>query len=82
MFVSEATGSNCIELSTQAERRSISEPNVQIEHPVGVGEKSHDVSLDRNAVPVDLVVEGLTEHDAHLSKKWKRAQSRRSVPSS
>ena len=35
--------------------------------PRGVGEKRHDLSLDGNAVLVDLVVEGLTEHDEVLS---------------
>src|SRR6516165_5575451 len=43
------------------------QPNVQIEYPGGVPEKRHDLSLDGNAVLVDLVVEGLTEHDEVLS---------------
>jgi hypothetical protein len=34
--------------------------------PGAVGEKRHDLSLDGNAVLVDLVVEGLTEHDEVL----------------
>jgi hypothetical protein len=43
------------------------EPNAQIEHGRGVRQKGNDLPLDGNAVLVDLVAEGLTEHDEVLS---------------
>src|SRR6516225_7456471 len=51
------------------------EPNAQIEHPRGVGEKRHDLSLDGNAVVVDLLGEGITEHD-EVKSGWNRNGSR------
>lgn len=43
------------------------EPNVKVEHTGGVREQGNYLSLDGNAVLVDLVVEGLTENDEIFS---------------
>lgn len=43
------------------------EPNVKIEHARGVREQGNYLSLDGNAVLVDLIVEGITENNEVFS---------------